>query len=95
MFGHRGRDVRHGFVDLPIEMVCENMRDDTGQVRDIVMDDGLGWDQIDWLRDITRLPIVLKGVLHPADAELAVEHGVSGDSRLLSTAAGSWRRTGH
>ena len=67
----------HGFNDLPAGLVCENMRDDTGRVRAIVMDAELGWDRIDWLRGITGLPIVLKGVLHPADAELAVEHGVS------------------
>jgi 4-hydroxymandelate oxidase len=31
-----------------------------------------------WLRSATDLPIVLKGVLHPEDAALAVEHGASG-----------------
>ena len=66
------------FIDLPAGLACENMRDDAGRLRDIVMDDGLGWDRIDWLRGITGLPILLKGVLHPADAELAVAHGVSG-----------------
>jgi 4-hydroxymandelate oxidase len=78
VFGRRERDLRNGFTDLPAGMVCENMRDGTGRVRDIVMDAGLGWDRIDWLRGVTALPILLKGVLHPADAELAVEHGVSG-----------------
>jgi 4-hydroxymandelate oxidase len=77
VFGRRERDRRNGFTDLPAGLVCENMRDDTGRVRDIVMDAELGWDRIDWLRGITGLPIVLKGLLHPADAELAVEHGVS------------------
>jgi len=31
-----------------------------------------------FLRDLTRLPIVLKGVLDSADAAAAVEHGVDG-----------------
>lgn len=31
-----------------------------------------------WLRSLTGLPIVLKGILHPQDAALAVEHGVDG-----------------
>src|SRR5581483_9714472 len=35
----------------------------------------LSWDAIDQLREITKLPIVLKGILSPADAELAVAHG--------------------
>jgi 4-hydroxymandelate oxidase len=38
----------------------------------------LNWEHIDWLTSHTDLPIVLKGVLHPDDAALAVEHGVSG-----------------
>jgi 4-hydroxymandelate oxidase len=78
VFVHRPRDVRNGFLDLPAGMVCENMRDDSGRVRDIAMDATLGWDVVDRLRGVTGLPIVLKGILHPADAELAVEHGVAG-----------------
>jgi 4-hydroxymandelate oxidase len=35
------------------------------------------WNDLAWLRDITRLPIVLKGVTHPEDARLALERGVS------------------
>ena len=31
-----------------------------------------------WLRSITRLPVLLKGVLHPADAQEAVACGASG-----------------
>ena len=36
----------------------------------------LTWDDVAWLRGITHLPIVLKGILAPADAELAVSAGV-------------------
>ncbi len=36
------------------------------------------WDDIAWLREQTRLPILLKGVLHPDDARLAQEHGAAG-----------------
>jgi 4-hydroxymandelate oxidase len=78
VFGRRERDLRHGFLDLPAGLACENMRDDSGRVRDIVMDAGLDWSRIGWLRGITSLPILLKGVLHPADARLAVQHGVDG-----------------
>jgi glycolate oxidase len=38
---------------------------------------GLSWDDVDWLRETTQLPLMLKGILSPEDAELAVEHGVS------------------
>lgn len=36
------------------------------------------WDDLAFLRECTELPIVLKGILHPEDARLAVEHGVEG-----------------
>jgi lactate 2-monooxygenase len=38
----------------------------------------LTWDELAWLRGLTRLPILLKGLLHPDDARLAVDHGVDG-----------------
>ncbi|MCK2216768.1 alpha-hydroxy-acid oxidizing protein [Actinomadura sp. ATCC 31491] len=54
-------------------------RDDDrgGPVRPIVMDPRLSWADLDRLRAATGLPIVLKGVTHPADARLALEHGVA------------------
>jgi 4-hydroxymandelate oxidase len=33
---------------------------------------------VDWLRSITKLPLLLKGILDPDDALLAVEHGAAG-----------------
>jgi isopentenyl diphosphate isomerase/L-lactate dehydrogenase-like FMN-dependent dehydrogenase len=36
------------------------------------------WADVDWLRTVTRLPILLKGILTAEDAALAVEHGVAG-----------------
>jgi len=36
----------------------------------------LTWEDLAWLRSITGLPLILKGVMSPEDAELAVEHGV-------------------
>ena len=36
------------------------------------------WDDIAWLQSITRLPVLLKGVLHPADARQAVTVGAAG-----------------
>ena len=38
----------------------------------------LTWDDIAWLRTITGLPIVLKGVQHPDDAARAVAEGLDG-----------------
>ncbi|MGZ4670290.1 MAG: alpha-hydroxy-acid oxidizing protein [Blastococcus sp.] len=36
------------------------------------------WDDLAWLRARTRLPILLKGVLHPDDARRALDEGVDG-----------------
>jgi lactate 2-monooxygenase len=38
----------------------------------------LSWDDLAFLRERTTLPILLKGVLHPADAVAAIEHGMDG-----------------
>jgi lactate 2-monooxygenase len=38
----------------------------------------LSWDDLAFLRERTKLPILLKGVLHPADAIAAIEHGMDG-----------------
>src|SRR6476660_2093231 len=39
---------------------------------------GLTWDDLDWLRQETSLPLVVKGVLTAADAQRAFEHGMDG-----------------
>ncbi|MBX3735927.1 MAG: lactate 2-monooxygenase [Candidatus Didemnitutus sp.] len=36
------------------------------------------WDDLKFLREHTKLPIVLKGILHAEDARLAVQHGADG-----------------
>lgn len=41
--------------------------------------DGLpGWDDLGWLREAFRLPILVKGILHPEDARRAVSLGLDG-----------------
>lgn len=36
------------------------------------------WEDLSWLRQQTRLPLLLKGILHPDDARKAVDTGVDG-----------------
>jgi isopentenyl diphosphate isomerase/L-lactate dehydrogenase-like FMN-dependent dehydrogenase len=38
----------------------------------------LTWDYLGWLRGACNLPVIVKGILAPEDARLAVEHGASG-----------------
>jgi 4-hydroxymandelate oxidase len=40
--------------------------------------DKLTWDSVDWLLSFARIPVVLKGVLNPDDAERAARSGVAG-----------------
>lgn len=38
----------------------------------------LTWNDLQYIRMQTSLPILLKGILHPEDAKLALEHGMDG-----------------
>lgn len=91
VFGNRERDRRNGFVELPEGMCCENMREPCNasgpaNVRKIVFSPELSWDDIDWLRGVTTLPIVLKGIMHPDDARRAIERGA--DAIIVSNHGG-------
>ncbi len=46
-----------------------------GETYSVGRDSGESWEVIDRLREATRLPIVVKGVLSAADARSSVEHG--------------------
>ncbi|PAZ15253.1 alpha-hydroxy-acid oxidizing enzyme [Streptomyces sp. SA15] len=82
VLGAGERNRRNGFHDLPPGLRCENLVDlrdgEHGHVRQIAMSPELNWEHITWLRGVTNLPILLKGVLHPEDARLAVRYGVDG-----------------
>ena len=36
----------------------------------------LTWDDLPWLRSLTKLPLILKGICHPDDARRAIDGGV-------------------
>jgi lactate 2-monooxygenase len=38
----------------------------------------LVWDDLTWLRSLTDLPLILKGICHPDDARRAADYGVDG-----------------
>jgi isopentenyl diphosphate isomerase/L-lactate dehydrogenase-like FMN-dependent dehydrogenase len=42
------------------------------------IDTSLSWKDLDWLRSITSLPLIIKGILRPDDAREAIRHGVQG-----------------
>jgi L-lactate dehydrogenase (cytochrome)/(S)-mandelate dehydrogenase len=43
-----------------------------------MLDPGLSWADVDWLRGIWNGPLLLKGILHPSEAAEAVRRGVDG-----------------
>ena len=43
-----------------------------------LLDASLTWETIGWLKSITSMPVLVKGILTPEDAVLAVEHGCVG-----------------
>jgi 4-hydroxymandelate oxidase len=90
--GRRERDMRNGFT-LPAGVTIRNLETCRAVVAGAVawpadssfsayvhglFDASLGWDAVEWLRSITRLPILLKGILTPEDARAAVSAGASG-----------------
>jgi len=63
----------HGRAALPIEVPPGG-----SQLFDGLLRHAPAWADIAWLRGHTRLPLLLKGVLHPADARQAAALGVDG-----------------
>jgi lactate 2-monooxygenase len=53
---------------------------------DVFSRSSLTWDDLEYLRERTSLPIVLKGIQDPRDATLAIEHGV--DALVVSNHGG-------
>jgi len=86
--GHREADVRNRF-SLPenVGLKCfegldlSNMDKNVSGLAAYVtsqIDSSLSWKDIKWLQMITRLPILVKGVITAEDARLAIECGVAG-----------------
>jgi 4-hydroxymandelate oxidase len=87
--GPRERDRRNAFR-IPPHLQLANFTGDISRVRDQATgsslsqyiasqwDAGLTWKDVEWLRSISPMPVVVKGVLAPDDAVLALEHGATG-----------------
>jgi 4-hydroxymandelate oxidase len=90
VIGNRERDLRNSF-SFPREYPFANFLDldlETMPTVGVVgstlsayvaskWDPSITWHDFEWFRSITKLPIVLKGILTAEDARLAVEHGAS------------------
>ena len=66
--GRRERDLRLGFENPPGDLPLP-------YVGTFGTFPALSWRDLEWIREATELPLVLKGILTREDATLAVEHG--------------------
>ncbi|HEX9991396.1 MAG TPA: alpha-hydroxy-acid oxidizing protein [Acidimicrobiales bacterium] len=79
----RGRCLANYFADpvfrsklaVPPE---EDVEAATGLWATIFGNPGLSWDDLAWIRSLTSLPLLLKGICHPDDARRAIDLGVDG-----------------
>src|SRR4029079_6537014 len=85
----RERDVRNRFA-LPPGIECVNL-DGTAMARlpdgvegsglsayvMSLFDPALSWKDLAWLASISKLPVVVKGIVHPSAALLSAEHGAA------------------
>ena len=83
------RDVRNKMVRRP-DLIWGSLRDrpDLIALREVGVPDmadwspprynGMTWERLDWLRSLTGLPLVVKGLRTVEDAVLCAEHGVDG-----------------
>jgi 4-hydroxymandelate oxidase len=79
IIGARNRQARAGFR-LPADVATPHLYD-IGHRKQAIMDPrrvAATWKDVEWLRGLTRLPVVLKGILDAEDAELAVQVGAAG-----------------
>ncbi|CAO3627328.1 unnamed protein product [Cunninghamella blakesleeana] len=80
--GRREKDMRVKYSDDAPEEMDDNsdVNRNEGAARYIstFIDPSLNWDDLDWFKSNTKMPILLKGIQTPEDAVLAAKHGCAG-----------------
>ncbi|XP_038897026.1 peroxisomal (S)-2-hydroxy-acid oxidase GLO4-like [Benincasa hispida] len=84
--GRREADIKNKMIAIPEKNLEGLISIDVGCDRgskfeafaNKTLDASLRWEDIEWLRSITTLPILIKGILTHEDATKAVEAGVDG-----------------
>ncbi|XP_074044674.1 2-Hydroxyacid oxidase 2 isoform X2 [Macrotis lagotis] len=82
VIGNRLQDNRNKF-SLPLFVKIKNFHASIEENSETLLpvsdiDPSTCWKDLAWIRRITRMPIILKGILTREDAELAVSHNVQG-----------------
>ena len=79
VFGRRERERRSGFTQPSARgygTFAKYAEEDDAAVTAHLHTSRLTWDDLEWLRGLSGLPLVVKGVLTGEDTALACEHGV-------------------
>ncbi|XP_024035793.1 peroxisomal (S)-2-hydroxy-acid oxidase GLO4 isoform X1 [Citrus clementina] len=84
--GRREADIKNKMITPQLKnlegLLSTKVSSDTGSNLEAyakeTMDASLSWKDLEWLRSITKLPILIKGILTREDAIKAVEVGVAG-----------------
>jgi isopentenyl diphosphate isomerase/L-lactate dehydrogenase-like FMN-dependent dehydrogenase len=88
--GYRERELRMPIAlsDHRVGNFDDLLREaeDLPHVFTTLFDQTLSWDDIEWVRSISDMPLVIKGILTAEDARLAVDHGA--DAVLVSNHGG-------
>ncbi|WP_265949026.1 alpha-hydroxy acid oxidase [Dechloromonas sp. A34] len=71
-------DDAEGFARRERSLAEKRQRRGPSNVFDDLMHCAPTWADLDWLLAKTRLPVIVKGVLHPDDAARAVDQGAAG-----------------
>lgn len=93
--GLRNREQRAGF-HFPKHLQAENLKPYNLHIPNLQPGDSKvfqgfmaqapSWEDVAWLRQQTKLPFIVKGILHPLDALKAKDHGV--DALVISNHSG-------
>ncbi|RCH99155.1 hypothetical protein CU098_006754 [Rhizopus stolonifer] len=81
--GHREKDMRQKYSEEEPDELARNdteINRDQGAARAIssFIDPSLCWDDVAWLKSITKMPVLIKGVQTSEDAVLAAKYGCQG-----------------
>jgi 4-hydroxymandelate oxidase len=80
VLGSRFREMRAGFrvpEGLPLPHCYSGTKDSRSEPHPTLFSP-LTWKDMEWLRSVIRGKLFFKGILHPADAELAIQSGADG-----------------
>jgi glycolate oxidase len=75
-YGRRERDIHNRYAPKATSSPNLIPIEPGGRLHGHEWQEALTWDDVDWLKSNSRLPLIVKGILNPDDAVLAVEHGV-------------------